>query len=95
MYKSAMLWFKLTISRLRDFTESYDKTSYGILKQGPGVRDISGHRETQSLQATPGPQEIPSAHERTVHQETACAQDTPDPQVTPGPRGKSRQILSS
>ena len=28
--------FKLPISRLRDFTRSYDKTSYRILKRGPG-----------------------------------------------------------
>ena len=28
----AMQWFKLTISLLRDFTRSYDKTSYQILK---------------------------------------------------------------
>ena len=32
----AILWFKLPISRLRDFTRSYDKTSYRILKWGPG-----------------------------------------------------------
>ena len=32
----AMRSFKLPISRLRDFTRSYDKTSYRILKQGPG-----------------------------------------------------------
>ena len=32
----AMRWFRLPISRLRDFTGSYDKTSYRISKQGPG-----------------------------------------------------------
>ena len=31
-----MRWFKLPISRLCDFTRSYDKTSYRILKRGPG-----------------------------------------------------------
>ena len=31
---------KLRISRLRDFTRSYDKTSYLILKRGPGVPTI-------------------------------------------------------
>ena len=29
-------WFKLPISQLRDFTRSYDKTSFRILKQDPG-----------------------------------------------------------
>ena len=29
---------KLPISRLRDFMRSYDKTSYGILKWGPGFQ---------------------------------------------------------
>ena len=29
---------KLPITRLRDFTRSYDKTSYRILKRGPGIR---------------------------------------------------------
>ena len=29
-------WFKLTISRLRDFTRSYNKMSYCILKHSPG-----------------------------------------------------------
>ena len=33
----AMRWFKLSISRLRDFTRSYHKTSYRILKVVPGV----------------------------------------------------------
>ena len=32
----AIRWFKLLISRLRDFMRSYDKTSYRILKQGLG-----------------------------------------------------------
>ena len=32
----AILKFKLRISRLRDFTRSCDKTSYRILKRGPG-----------------------------------------------------------
>ena len=32
----AMRWFKLPISQLRDFARSYDKTSYRILKRGPG-----------------------------------------------------------
>ena len=31
-----MRWFKLPISRLRDFMRSYDKTSYRILKRGSG-----------------------------------------------------------
>ena len=31
----AMRLFKLSISRLRDFTRSYNKTSYRILKRGP------------------------------------------------------------
>ena len=34
----AMRKFKLRISRLRDFTRSYDKTSYWILKRGPDLR---------------------------------------------------------
>ena len=38
----AMRWFKLPISRLRDFTRSYDKTSYWILKRDPGCRSASG-----------------------------------------------------
>ena len=29
-------WFKIPISRLRDTTRSHDKTSYRILKRGPG-----------------------------------------------------------
>ena len=37
----AMWWFKLPISRLRDFMRFYDKTSYRILKRGPGVQDSS------------------------------------------------------
>ena len=31
----AMRWFKLPISRLRDLTRSYNKTSYRMLKQSP------------------------------------------------------------
>ena len=31
-------YFKLKISRLQSFTISYDKTSYRILKRGPGTR---------------------------------------------------------
>ena len=39
----AMRWFKLPISRLRDFTRSYDKTSYRILKGVPvSVRIFQG-----------------------------------------------------
>ena len=34
---TAIRSFKLPISRLRDFTRSYDKTSYGILKRGRGA----------------------------------------------------------
>ena len=33
----AMRRFKLSIPRLRDFTRSYYKTSYWILKRGPGL----------------------------------------------------------
>ena len=36
----AMWWFKLPISRLRDFTRSYDKTSYWILKRGPVLSTV-------------------------------------------------------
>ena len=32
----AMRWFELPISRFRDFTRSYDETSYWILKRGQG-----------------------------------------------------------
>ena len=32
---TAKLYFNLPISRLRDFTRSYDKTFYRILKRGP------------------------------------------------------------
>ena len=35
----AMRWIKLPISRLRDLTRSYDKTSYRILKRAPGRHD--------------------------------------------------------
>ena len=32
-----ILWFNLTISRIQDFTGSYDETSYRILKQNSAV----------------------------------------------------------
>ena len=38
----AMRWFKLPISRLRDSMRSYDKTSYWILKRGPGWLALLG-----------------------------------------------------
>ena len=40
-YFRAIRWFKLPISRLRDFTRSYHKTSYRRLKWGPGNQPLS------------------------------------------------------
>ena len=38
----AMLWYELQISRLRDFSRSYDNTPYRILKRSPGFCGILG-----------------------------------------------------
>ena len=40
----AMRQSKLPISRLRDFTRSYEKTSYRILKRGPGGHFSNRHQ---------------------------------------------------
>ena len=49
----AMQWFKLPISWLQDFTRSYDKTSYRILKRGPGCQLwIEGPRISETTFAT-------------------------------------------
>ena len=40
--------FQIQISRLRDFTISYEKTSFLILRQGPGISSIRSDRGSAS-----------------------------------------------
>ena len=62
----AIWWFELPISRLRVFTRSYDKTSYQILKCGPGRQ--------QPWYWTSSPEILPHQHRKyyLTLQKLAC-----------------------
>ena len=48
----AIRWYKLPISRLGNITRSYNKTSYRILKRGPGVWALSSSLSRQKFCAS-------------------------------------------